>query len=241
MNKRKLNNIDSFILIIPAYNEEEKINRTVETWARIIKKHPGSEMLVIDDGSRDDTGTILKKLQKKYRFLKVIIKKNEGHGKTIHQGYRVAVKTNHNWIFQTDSDGQFNPSDFYKLWIHRSESQLILGNRSNRKDPKYRILISKVIELFILLYFGLKIVDPNIPFRLISKKYLSRVIKDVPQGVFAPNIFLSIIATRDGVVRNSIAVRHYAPSKGHGGAINKFKGLISGFFELLHFRLIIFR
>ena len=106
-------------VILPVYNEEKRIEKTINSWITIIKAHTGSEILVINDGSTDKTNQRLKKLNQRHKFLNVIHKKNEGHGKTILLGYEKAIQTKHDWVFQTDSDGHFFPKDFEKLWEKR--------------------------------------------------------------------------------------------------------------------------
>jgi len=226
---------DSFLVIMPAFNEEQNIEKTIFSWIPIIRDKPGSEILVIDDGSTDKTDGKLRKLAKKYEFLNVIHKKNEGHGKTLLLGYKYATKSEHPWIFQTDSDGHFSPSDSYKLWKKRNNSQFILGQRTKRKDPFYRIALSRLISLWILILFGQKIKDPNIPFRLIKRDYLKEIIEKVPKGVFAPNIFLSILAKKDGHNLHHVPVKHIPRRGGKRNHLKLLKGAFKGFVELLLF------
>ena len=231
---------DSFLVIMPAYNEEQNIEKTIFSWIPIIRGKSGSEILVIDDGSTDKTDGKLRKLAKKYEFLNVIHKKNEGHGKTILLGYKYAIKSEHPWIFQTDSDGHFSPSDFYKLWEKKNSSPFILGHRHKRKDPFCRIALSNLISLWVLILFGIYIKDPNIPFRLMRRTYLEEALKMVPQGVFAPNIFLSILAKKDGHNLHHIPVKHRTSRKrGSSPNLKLIQSSLRGFMELLSFRFYI--
>ncbi len=225
---------ETFIIVMPAYNEAKQIENTINSWIPIVNFHPGSEILVINDGSTDKTKDILKKLTKKYKFLKAIHKKNEGHGKTILLGFTMAIQTNHDWVFQTDSDGHFYPKDFYKLWEKRNSSDFILGHRHKRKDSLDRLLLTKIISLWILILFGKYIKDPNVPFRLIRRNYLKEVLKMVPDGVFAPNIFLSIIAAKQGHNLHHIRIKHRLINNNHN-KMRLFKGALTGFIELTLF------
>ena len=233
----KLKQKETTIFILPAYNEEKNIERTITSWIPIVKKHPGSEILVLNDGSVDKTATILNKLSKKYNFFKVINKKNEGHGKTILLGYKKAIQTKHAWVFQTDSDGHFETKDFYKLWKKRKNSNFIIGARLNRQDPLYRLLYSHFISIWIFLLFGKCIKDPNIPFRLIERNYLKKIIRLVPNEAFAPNILLSILAVKDGFNLHHIPVKHFARNKDSYPKLKMFKGAFRGFADLLVFAL----
>lgn len=227
---------DTVLVVMPAYNEEKRIKNTILMWKKsVIKKLPGSELLIINDGSKDNTLKILKKINKSNKFLKVITKKNEGHGITVYKCYLAAISKKHKWIFQTDSDGHFNPKDFFKLWKRRHESEFILGKRMNRHDPQFRIVLSAIIKLFSSIFFGSTFSDLNIPFRLIKKSYLKKIIRKVPEKVFAPNIFLSIIAIRDKVDTLDIPIKHNSVGHPSTNNIKIINGAIRGFAELINF------
>lgn len=229
---------ETFIIIVPVFNEEGSIERTIVSWSRIVEKFPGSEILVINDGSTDKTKKKLDKLLSKTPFLCVIHQENKGHEKAISLGYKKAVKTNHNWVFQTDSDNYFASSDFYKLWEKKDNSHFLLGHRHKREDLFYRIALSKLISLWILILFGNYIRDSNIPFRLIKRDYLKKIIDKVPKDVFAPNIFLTILAARDGQNLYNIPVTLKTVKK--KSSLSKLKLLkvsFHGFKELVYFRL----
>jgi len=199
---------NSFLAVMPVYNELGCIEKVIKSWITTTSKFPGSEILVINDGSTDGTEKILDKYSNRYSSLKVIHKNNEGHGKTLVKAYSIAIKSNHDWIFQVDSDNQFVAKDFYKLWRYRKISNFVLGKRHNRKDPLYRIILSSILKLFLFLLFGKNCGDSNIPFRLIKKTYLKKLLQKVPKNVFAPNIFLTILAAKDNLNLINVPVVH---------------------------------
>jgi len=230
---------ETFIVVMPAYNEEGCIKSVVNSWISLIRKFPGSEMLIVNDGSTDKTKEILDRLKHKFKELKILHKKNESHGATILKCYQEAVQTSHNWVFQTDSDQQFNPEDFNKLWANRQDSNFILGYRFRRKDIWYRKVVTKMIILFIIVTFGKFIKDPNIPYRLIKKDYLKKLLVFLPTKIFAPNIFLSILAISNKQNLINVPVLHQARKTGiisikEWGLI---KSCFRGFKELFLFRL----
>ena len=194
---------------MPAYNEENCIDKVVRSWMiNVVNKHPGSEMLVINDGSRDNTRQVLDKLKEEFKGFKVIHKINEGHGATIVRGYTESTKTRHKWVFQTDSDNQFFPKDFDKLWECRHKSNFILGNRFKRFDPLYRLILTKISVMLITVLFGCYIKDPNVPYRLIKVDYLTKLLSVLPKNLFAPNIILSILAFKNSQDLISIPISH---------------------------------
>jgi len=227
---------ETIILVMPVYNEELYIGKTVLSWIKLLNSFPGSEILVIDDGSIDKTSKILDLLVLKFPILKIVHKKNEGHGKTILTGYQKAVLSRHEWVFQTDGDGHYRPSDFYALWRERQNSDFILGQRQKRQDPFFRIVLSKLVSFWIFILFGVYIKDTNIPFRLIRRQYLKKILKRIPNEIFAPNIFLSILAKKDGHILQQIPVTHKFRKKSHPNTVKIIRGAMKGFFELLLFK-----
>ena len=227
---------ETFIVIMPALNEVEYIEETILYWVSILSKFPGSVILVVDK-STDGTKDKLIKLRKKYGLLKVIEQKGVGHGNALIHGYNIAVRANHPWIVQADSDGLFSSSDFNKLLEKKSQSSFIIGHRQNREDPSYRIFLTWLISTWILILFGHKIKDPNIPFRLIKRDYLEKLLNSVPNSVFAPNIFLSILAARDGQNLNQVPVIYKTGKKKSSlSKLKLLKASLLGFKELVDFR-----
>ena len=229
---------DTFVILMPAYNEEGCIERVVCSWMDVVKRHAGSEMLVINDGSTDGTGEKLDELKKHLNELSVIHKRNEGHGPAVIQGYSEATKTRHKWVFQTDSDNQLSPEDFCRLWGQREKSDFILGYREKRNDPYYRLFITKAIVLLNLVSFGVLIKDANIPFRLMRTEYLARLLEVLPENLFAPNIFLSILAKKEGQDLLDIPVGHKERKTGKMSMVrwNLVKICMRSVKELLLFR-----
>ena len=230
---------ETFIVVMPVYNEEGCIEKVVNSWIGLIKNFPGSEILVVNDGSKDRTKEKLDKLKNKFKELRVVHKENGGHGSAIIRGYGEAVKTKHNWIFQTDSDNQHSPKDFNKLWSIRHASNFILGYRLKRNDSLHRILIAKLILLLNIILFGKIIKDPNVPYRLMKREYLEKLLNAIPKNVFLPNMFLTILAIKDHQNVMDIPISHKERKTGKVSLIKwkLVKACLRGFKELVLFRL----
>jgi dolichol-phosphate mannosyltransferase len=140
--------------------------------------------------------------------LHVVYQANAGHGEAVMNGYRNALALGATYVFQTDSDDQFDREDFWKLWALRDKSSFIMGVRSERHDPLLRIVISRINATLIALLFFTRIRDANVPFRLMSASFLEHAFRMMPRGVFAPNIFLAVIAKRAGVGVEEVPVLH---------------------------------
>ena len=186
--------MDKLFIVVPAYNEQDNIEETVKQWHKVfdnIDASKDSKLVIINDGSKDNTYDILLKLQKKYYHLLPLTKKNQGHGPTLIFGYKYALSNKADYIFQTDSDGQTNPDEFYDFWNDRNKYDAQLGNRIVRGDGKSRKFIENTVCFLLRIYFGIKVEDANAPFRLMKTSLIEKYINKLPNDYNLPNIMLT--------------------------------------------------
>lgn len=228
---------ETILVVMPVYNEETVIAKTLQEWIIILKSYPGSEILIINDGSTDKTSKILGKIQKKNKNITIVNQSNSGHGPSLIKGYRLAIKSKHSWIFQTDSDGSIRAKNFTDLWRAKDNRRIVLGRRLKRNENFFRQLITGGCKIWIFILFGKLIADPNIPFRLIKKEYLRQILNKIPAHVFAPNILMSIYASCGLPELKFIPLPYFALPKIHSNMRTIFKGAYLTFIEILKFRL----
>ena len=186
--------MDALYIVIPAYNEAENIEACVNDWYPVIEKHNSngnSRLVIINDGSKDNTLEILNKLAESRPFLKPLDKVNGGHGSTVLYGYRYAIDNNTDYVFQTDSDGQTDPKEFEQFWNQRNEYDAVIGNRIVRGDGKDRKFVENVVCLLLRIIFGVKVEDANAPFRLMKTKMVAKYIDKLPKDFNIPNIMFT--------------------------------------------------
>ena len=181
-------------IIIPAYNEETNIEGVAKEWHEItVKTGERSRLVIVNDGSKDNTGALLKKLAALLPQLVVLEKENSGHGGTVLYGYRYALENGADYIFQTDSDGQTLPDEFWPFWEAREQYAMILGYRRFRGDGLGRFFVTKILRIMLFLFFHVWIKDANTPFRLLHAGELRSLIDFVPDNYFLVNTLLSVI------------------------------------------------
>lgn len=189
--------MDKLYIVIPAYNEEDNIDSVIKDWYPLVEKiGNGSKLIIIDDGSKDSTYSKVLEYSKDLNMLEAITKKNSGHGATILYGYRYAIDEGADFVFQTDSDGQTLPSEFWPLWEERNSYDLLIGDRKGRKDGFSRIIVTKVLKFIIRIYFKENIADVNTPFRLMKTSTLSNYIDLIPKDYNLSNVLLTIIYSK---------------------------------------------
>jgi len=232
-------NKNNLAIIIPVFNEQDIIEKVINDWLFVAKRFDGF-IIVINDGSSDNSLKILNKISKKNNRLMVINKKNSGHGPSVYTGYKIALKKKFNFIFQVDSDDQFFSKDFNKLWLLRDENSLILGFRKKRYDSFHRLIITRILKILNLIIFRKLVPDVNIPYRLIGGEFLKKNLKFISSKSLAPNILISIKAAKDKKIK-SVVVSHKERLTGMVWIVkfNLIKFMFKVFIEIISFKKII--
>lgn len=186
--------MDKLYVIIPAYNESANIQNLIDDWYPIVDNHNNegdSRLIIVNDGSSDNTLETVLECAKTRPLLKVLTKPNSGHGATVLFGYRYAIKHNADYIFQTDSDRQTIPDEFEQFWSLRKQYDAIIGNRSARQDGKARKFVEKTLLAILKIIFNVRIPDSNAPFRLMKRELIEQYIKKMPENYNLPNVMLT--------------------------------------------------
>ena len=184
---------DSLYIVVPAYNESENIEKLIDGWYNVIEKFGGenSRLVIIDDGSRDNTYEIARKAAETRPLLTAVTKPNGGHGATVLFGYRYALENGADYVFQTDSDGQTDPAEFEGFWKLRTSYDSVIGSRPDRQDGAARKLVEKVLLVLLRLTFGVSVPDSNAPFRLMKSSLLAKYLPKLPEDFNLPNVMLT--------------------------------------------------
>lgn len=184
---------------MPAYNEEANIETTVTEWYPIAEKVNtimNCKLVIANDGSKDNTYSKLRDLRHQYPLLEPLNKSNSGHGATLLYLYRYAIEHGADYIFQTDSDGQTNPDEFWQFFNHREKYDFQIGNRNHRKDGISRVFVTKILRLIVWLMFHEWVTDANTPYRLMTVNRLKPMLDIIPENYFLCNVAISAIAVK---------------------------------------------
>ncbi|MFQ8688861.1 MAG: glycosyltransferase family 2 protein [Blautia sp.] len=229
--------MDKLYIVMPAYNEEENIEAVVAQWHPVVEKiGKESRLVVMDDGSKDHTYERLRRLQDRYPQLTAVTKPNEGHGGTVLRAYRYAIERGADYIFQTDSDGQTLPEEFWPLWANRHKGGLQIGQRRNREDGASRVSVTRVLRLVLFAVFKVWVTDANTPFRLMKAAELKEVLEKIPEGFNLSNVIMTVVyEKKKAVVYYPITFR---PRQGGVNSINLRKISRIGWQAVKDFRKI---
>jgi len=157
--------------LLPSYNEEKNIGKLVKEL-----KKKGINVLVIDDGSQDNTSQIAKKCG----ALVLRNEKNLGKGAALKKGFEFLKKKDFDALLILDADGQHSPKEVDKFLTEfaKKGSDLIIGNRfstSPKGMPLIRYITNKVMSFLISFLVKKKIRDSQCGFRLMSKRFLEKL------------------------------------------------------------------
>jgi len=211
---------DKLYIVIPAYNEEANIGKVVDEWYPIaVMAGESSRLVIVNDGSRDNTLSVLKEEQKNRPQLIVRSKENGGHGAAILAGYKFALSEGADYVFQTDSDGQTRPEEFEEFYRCRRHYDMVIGSRKSRQDGISRIFVTKILKLTVFLSFHVWVEDANTPYRLMKAEALRKEIRYVPKDYFLTNVLLSVAFTKHGRSIRYIPIS-FRPRQGGVNSIN---------------------
>lgn len=166
------------VIIIPAYNEERSISHVISS---IKKLYPDISLVVINDGSSDNTASLAEKAGA------VILSHpfNMGYGASLQTGYKYALLNGYDYLVQIDGDGQHDPRGIDVLLknLKRGDCDIVLGSRffssEAYESSVCRIIGIKFFRLILRFSSGQNISDPTTGFQAINKKVLRLFVQDV--------------------------------------------------------------
>jgi glycosyltransferase involved in cell wall biosynthesis len=204
---------------MPAYNAAESIRQVISDWYPVVAGvSEDSRLVIVDDGSKDSTFKILTEIDEHYPQLITLTKKKSGHGATILYAYRFALASGADYIFQTDSDGQALTEFFPLFWEARHNYDMVIGCRVTQEDGLFRIIIARGLRFAIWLFFGVRIRDANLAYRLMKASALKEVLKRIPAEFYLSNALTSIAFAKLKKRVKSIPVK-VRPRQGGGNVV----------------------
>lgn len=164
----------SISAVIAAYNEQNNILSLIKKTDGVLKqKNFDYEIIVVNDGSQDNTLSILEELTLKYPRLKIINHtQNKGYGATVVSGLKAS---RYELIFFTDGDNQFNVEEIDKLLLYIDNADLVAGYRVKRSDHFFRKINALAWNALIRFLFKVKVKDLDCAFKLFRKAILEEM------------------------------------------------------------------
>lgn len=216
---------------LPAYNEAESLPRTVPPVVEALRKVTDDfEVVIVDDGSRDRTAEVVRELAQRYPEVRLVQHPvNLGYGAAVWTGITSGQKE---FIFFTDSDGQFDMGELARFIPYTREYDLIIGYRAPRRDPPPRLVNAFGWKMFVTLLFGYVARDIDCAFKLFRREVLDRVYVDSRGAAFSAEF---LIKARDQGFRiKELPVTHL-PRKAGSATGNRPDVILRAFREMFAF------
>jgi glycosyltransferase involved in cell wall biosynthesis len=205
-------------VFFPAYNDSGTIASLVIAALRTARTlTPDFEVIVVNDGSADDTAAIVDELARTYPEVRVVHHpRNRGYGGALRSGFAAASRE---LIFYTDGDAQYDPREMTLLWQAMSDDvDLVNGYKISRSDPLHRIVIGRIYHHTVRLLFGLRVRDVDCDFRLMRRAVFDRVRLEKNSGVICLEMMKKI---QDAGFRIAeVPVHHYHRAHGRSQFFN---------------------
>jgi hypothetical protein len=203
----------SYLAIVPAYNERASIVGVIEA---LRERAPEYDVLVIDDGSTDETAELAR--GSGIRVLQLPF--NLGIGGAVQAGFVFARDQGYDFVAQVDGDGQHDPGELHKLQAAMGEqgrSDVVCGSRFLTTDYRYPAPISRRtgIHLFATLLSRMvdgRISDPTSGFRLYNRRAIELFARDYPHDY--PEVEAVLMLHHHQLRMREVPVRMYTRTGG---------------------------
>ena len=198
----------SISVFFPCYNDGKTIgDLVVEAERQLQRVTADYEIIVVNDGSADDSASVLRDLAARMPHLHVITHEhNRGYGGALRSGFAAATKE---LVFYTDGDGQYDVRELpLLLMLLTDDTDFVNGIKMTRQDPAYRVHVGNVHQFFMRWLFWLPIGDVDCDFRLIRRRILDGMQLRSNSGSICVELVKN--AQRAGAGFREVSVHHYA-------------------------------
>lgn len=201
------NKTESISVFFPAYNDAGSIATLVKNALEVLRDLTDDyEVIVINDGSTDETQKILDNLAANESKVKIFHHEtNQGYGAALRSGFKAASK---DLIFYTDGDGQYDVKELKSLHaLMTKEIDVVNGFKIKRSDKSHRKILGGMYNRLSRFLFRLPVNDVDCDFRLIRRSAIERIELESSSGVICVELITKL--KREGCSFIETPVHHY--------------------------------
>lgn len=200
--------LDSLSVFFPFWNEEGNIEKVIKNAIPVAEKVAQKwEIIMVDDGSSDQTKEIAKRLTKENSNLKLVSHpQNRGYGAALKEGF---TNAKYDTIVFTDGDGQFDFSEVTRFIKKIKEADIVIGYRKKRIDHPFRHMLMNLLKVWDFIFFGFYFRDIDCGFKMFKKSAIDKILPFKSEGAMITTEILAK-AKRKGLKITEAEVSHYA-------------------------------
>lgn len=199
--------VSELSIFFPFWNEEKNLEQVVLKAIPVAKKVADKwEIIMVDDGSSDNTAQIAKRLESKNPNLRLISHKpNRGYGAALKEGFENAK---YDLVVFADGDGQFDFSEVVRFLGKIEKADIVIGHRKKRVDNPFRHVLMNLLKIWDLALFGFYFRDIDCGFKLFKKAALSKIMPFKSEGAMITTEILAK-AKKTNLKILQVEVNHY--------------------------------
>lgn len=231
-------------VLIPVYNEEKTILTVISYIKKLKIENINKEIIVIDDGSSDNTANLLKKISNDPLISIITHKLNQGKGSAIHSGLK---KAKGDIILIQDADLEYSPRDIPKLLnpILNKEHEVVYGTRLRVKPVllgknKTPLLLhyfgNRMLSFVTTILFGAVITDMETGYKVFTKKALRNIKLHSRSFSFEPEITAKML--KKGIKIHEIDIKTSPRGYAEGKKIRPVKDGLIALYTLFKYRIL---
>jgi glycosyltransferase involved in cell wall biosynthesis len=202
----------SLDILLPVFNEVKTIRNVIcDFYDQIATKIP-AQLIIAEDGSVDGTKDVLESLKDEIPLSLFSGSVRKGYARGVGDALK---KCSRQWVFFSDSDGQYLTSDFWRLWENRFGCDMVIGRKLRRSEGVHRTILANGFHGIANTIFGLNLHDADCGFRLIRKSLIDAVIDDVNLLKYSFWAEFTIRSCLYGYKVKEVPINH--ANRAHGG------------------------
>ena len=170
--------MDKILVVIPTYNEAENIPKLIPA---VLRQARGIEVLIVDDGSPDGTGALVRRMMRKSGKIHLLERSTKsGLGTAYVAGFRYALQGSYEYVFEMDADFSHDPNEIPNFLSVVQNADLVIGSRYTNgvrvlNWPMRRLLLSYYANIYTRIMTGLPLHDATGGFKCYRRKVLESI------------------------------------------------------------------